>query len=53
MQQVTISRYDWLKAVGTVGGVERAATAIILMLLSYFTRIDYLAEFVKELFLEK
>ena len=51
MQKSGFSRYDWIKVLSTVGGFERFVAGFILMVLNYFTEIDYMAEFVKELFL--
>ena len=53
VQNSSFSRYDWIKVIGTVGGVERFYGMIIMMLIGYFTEIDYKAEFIKNLFLEK
>ncbi len=39
--------------IGTVGGVERFYGMFIIMLIGYFTEIDYKAEFIKTLFLDK
>ncbi len=39
--------------IGTVGGVERFYGMIVMMLIGYLTEIDYKAEFIKNLFLEK
>lgn len=51
VQRSSFSRYDLLKVLSTVGGFERFAAGFIVIVLSYFTEIDYLAEFTKELFL--
>ena len=53
VQMTSFSRFSWVKVIGTVGGLERFASMFILFALNYFTEIDYIAEFVKELFLEK
>ena len=49
----SFSRFSWVKVISTVGGLERFASMFILFVLNYFTEIDYITEFVKELFLEK
>jgi hypothetical protein len=53
VQKTSFSRYSWVKVIGTVGGFEKFVSMFILFALNYFTKIDYVAEFVKELFLEK
>ena len=53
VQKSSFSRHDWIKVIGTVGGVERFYGMFIMMVIGYFTEIDYMAEFIKSLFLEK
>ena len=53
VQMTSFSHFSWVKVIGTVGGLERFASMFILFVLNYFTEIDYIAEFVKKLFLEK
>jgi len=53
IQKSKYSRYDWDKIIGKVGGVERFYGGYILLVVGYFTRIDYMAEFISKLFLVK
>jgi hypothetical protein len=53
VQKSSFSRHDWIKVIGTVGGVERFHGMFIMISIGFFTEIDYMAEFIKSLFLEK
>ena len=53
VQKSSFSRHDWIKVIGTVGGVKRFYEMFIMISIGFFTEIDYMAEFIKSLFLEK
>jgi hypothetical protein len=53
VEVVSFSRYQFGNALAKVGGVIRFYTLIIIMALAHFTEIDYIATFIKALFLEK
>jgi hypothetical protein len=50
---ISFSRYQFVNALAKVGGVMNFYTLIIMMALAHFTEIDYIASFIKALFLEK
>lgn len=53
MDYFSVERKTYLSAIGEIGGLQSFYLFIGFALMSYFTDIDYHANIVKALFLEK
>jgi hypothetical protein len=49
----TIERATYILALGNVGGLQSFYAFLILAMIDYFINIDYMANIIKQLFLEK